>query len=57
MDTALFYPDYLNLTFEEADRRIGDIVNYARQFGGAVTFNWHDRSIAPERLWESSTPA
>jgi len=51
MDTALFYPDYLNLTFEEADRRIGDIVNYARQFGGAVTFNWHDRSIAPERLW------
>ncbi|MEO7863198.1 MAG: hypothetical protein ABIU05_22725, partial [Nitrospirales bacterium] len=51
MDTALFYPDYLNLTFEEADRRIGDIVDNARQFGGAVTFNWHDRSIAPERLW------
>ena len=51
MDTALFYPDYLNLTFEEADRRIGDIVDYACQFGGAVTFNWHDRSIAPERLW------
>jgi hypothetical protein len=51
MDTALFYPDYLNLTFEEADRRIGEIVDYARQFGGVVTFNWHDRSIAPERLW------
>ncbi len=51
MDTALFYPDYLNLTFEEADRRIGEIVDCARQFGGAVTFNWHDRSIAPERLW------
>ena len=51
MDTALFYPDYLNLTFEEADRRIGIIVDYARQFGGAITFNWHDRSIAPERLW------
>ena len=51
MDTALFYPDYLDLTFEEADRRIGEIVDYARQFGGAVTFNWHDRSIAPERLW------
>ena len=51
MDTALFYPDYLNLTFEEADRRIGEIIDYARQFGGAVTFNWHDRSIAPERLW------
>lgn len=51
MDTALFYPDYLDLTFEEADKRIGAIVDYARQFGGAVTFNWHDRSIAPERLW------
>lgn len=51
MDTALFYPDYLNLTFEEADRRIGEIVDCACQFGGAVTFNWHDRSIAPERLW------
>lgn len=51
MDTALFYPDYLNLTFEEADGRIGEIVDCARQFGGAVTFNWHDRSIAPERLW------
>ena len=51
MDTALFYPDYLNLTFEEADRRIDEIVDQARQFGGAVTFNWHDRSIAPERLW------
>jgi hypothetical protein len=51
MDTALFYPGYLDLTFEEADRRIGEIVDYARQFGGAITFNWHDRSIAPERLW------
>ena len=51
MDTALFYPDYLNLTFEKADRRVDEIVDHARQFGGAVTFNWHDRSIAPERLW------
>jgi hypothetical protein len=51
MDTALFYPDYLNLTFEEAERRIGNIVDFARLFGGAVTFNWHDRSLAPERLW------
>lgn len=51
MDTALFYPDYLNLTFKEADRRIGEMVDDARHFGGAVTFNWHDRSIAPERLW------
>ena len=51
MDTAMFYQDYLDLTFEEADRRIGSIIDYACQLGGVVTFNWHDRSIAPERLW------
>jgi len=22
------------------------------QFGGFLWFNWHDRSIAPERLWD-----
>jgi hypothetical protein len=26
------------------------IVN-ARRFGGTVVLNWHDRSLAPERLW------
>ena len=51
MDTALFYPGYLNLSFEEADKQVGAIINSAIQFGGAITFNWHDRSIAPERLW------
>ena len=51
MDTALFYPDYLNLSFDEADQRVGAIINNAIQFGGGITFNWHDRSIAPERLW------
>jgi hypothetical protein len=24
------------------------------QFGGCLTVNWHDRSLAPERLWEES---
>ena len=27
------------------------MVNDMRQFGGALMVNWHDRSIAPERLW------
>jgi hypothetical protein len=26
-------------------------VDNAVQFGGCFTINWHDRSIAPERLW------
>ena len=26
----------------------------AVRFGGCLTINWHDRSIFPERLWETS---
>lgn len=52
MDTALFYPDYLNLTPREAMERVVAIIDHAVAFGGCVTINWHDRSIAPERCWE-----
>jgi hypothetical protein len=51
MDTALFYPSYLHLTDEEARSRVADLVGHASAAGGVVTFNWHDRSLAPERLW------
>ena len=51
MDTALFYPDYLNLSPEEAWKRIGPMLDHAVDVGGVTTVNWHDRSIAPERLW------
>ncbi|MFZ0640140.1 MAG: hypothetical protein WAN33_11955 [Candidatus Acidiferrales bacterium] len=51
MDTALFFPNHLHLSSEEANQRIRAIVASAVQFGGCLTFNWHDRSIAPERLW------
>jgi hypothetical protein len=51
MDTALFYPCYLNLSVEEANGQVDLLINNAIEFGGAVTINWHDRSIAPERLW------
>ncbi|NOS80987.1 MAG: hypothetical protein HOP32_05330 [Nitrospira sp.] len=51
MDTALFYPDYLNLSFDEADKQVGVLIDNAVQYGGTVTVNWHDRSLAPERLW------
>lgn len=27
------------------------IIENAAEFGGVVTVNWHDRSIAPERCW------
>ena len=51
MDTALFYPSYLNLSEPEAERLVWKLLDDAERFGGAITINWHDRSIAPERLW------
>ncbi len=52
MDTAMFYPDYLDLSVQDARIRAGQILDNAVRFGGCVTVNWHDRSIAPERCWE-----
>ena len=52
MDTALFYPAYLHLSPEQARMRIDGMANDMGQFGGVLMVNWHDRSIAPERLWD-----
>ena len=51
MDTALFFPAYLDVSADEAHKRVGKMVDNAVRFGGTLTVNWHDRSIAPERLW------
>ena len=51
MDTALFYPDYLGLTDDEASAWLAPFLEHAGRQGGVLTVNWHDRSIAPERLW------
>jgi len=51
MDTALFYPAHLHCSPAEARQRLRGIIDNALRFGGAVTVNWHDRSLAPERLW------
>lgn len=51
MDTALFYPVYLNLTQEQASSRVTELVATLAQSGGCFTVNWHDRSLAPERNW------
>jgi hypothetical protein len=51
MDTALFFPGYLGLSPDAARDRVGGIIDHAARFGGSLTVNWHDRSIAPERLW------
>jgi hypothetical protein len=51
MDTALFFPSHLHLTRAEAKARVATIIENAERHGGCITVNWHDRSIAPERLW------
>ncbi|HEY4301501.1 MAG TPA: hypothetical protein VGM73_11545 [Candidatus Didemnitutus sp.] len=54
MDTALFYPEYLNLTDDQAVDTVAELAGQFAQFGGALTVNWHDRSIAPERQWDEA---
>jgi len=51
MDTALFCPAHLGLSPRQARTLLSRIVDNAVQFGGCLTINWHDRSVAPERLW------
>ena len=51
MDTALFYPDHLGLSSREAQQRLDQLRDNAIRYGGCLTINWHDRSLAPERLW------
>jgi hypothetical protein len=53
MDTAMFYPDHLGLSRQEARKLLTRMIENAVRFGGCLTVNWHDRSLAPERLWDS----
>jgi hypothetical protein len=51
MDTALFYPSHLALSQSQAKKLLAPMVDNAVRWGGTLTINWHDRSLAPERLW------
>jgi hypothetical protein len=51
MDSALFSWGRMSLAREQAAQLCDRIVSYARRFGGALVINWHERSLAPERLW------
>jgi hypothetical protein len=53
MDTALFYPGHLGLSPRQATTLLGRLSDNAVQFGGCLTINWHDRSLAPERVWDT----
>lgn len=51
MDTALLYPAYMGLSAGEATAVLQRFADDLARFGGCLTLNWHDRSLAPERLW------
>jgi hypothetical protein len=51
MDSALLYPGRMALSPSRALDLCRGILAAACRFGGAVVINWHDRSLAPERLW------
>ncbi len=50
-DGALFYPQRLDLSEPEAEKRCKELIENAGQFGGVLTVLWHDRSHGPERFW------
>ena len=50
-DTALFYPRRMNLSQLEAEESCQQVIEMTSFFGGALTVNWHTRSLSPERLW------
>ena len=52
-DTALFFPGRLHLRDDSAWSTVAAIIENARRFGGVITVSWHDRSLAPERLWDT----
>src|SRR5579862_76247 len=54
MDTAIFYPAHLGLSSRDAREVLLQLVENAGHYGGVLTINWHDRSLAPERQWDSS---
>ena len=50
-DTALFFPDRMGLNEDDAWELIKALLDQSDDLGGALTIIWHDRSLAPERLW------
>jgi hypothetical protein len=54
MDSAMFYADRMELTRQAALAVCRRIVAEVRRFGGTLVINWHDRSLAPERLWNQA---
>ncbi len=50
-DGALFFPQRLDLSEPEAEKRCQVLIDNASTLGGVLTLLWHDRSHGPERFW------
>jgi hypothetical protein len=53
MDTALFYKGHMDLTEPQAMALVEGLIANSQRFGGVLTINWHDRSLGPERFWDT----
>ena len=47
----MFFPGRMHLGERDAWELFISVLRHARQSGGVLTLLWHDRSLAPERLW------
>lgn len=52
-DTALFRKGGLFASEEHADELCQRIIDHVKSHGGVLTVLWHQRSLGPERLWDS----
>jgi len=50
-DSAMFYSDRMMLSETEALNACSGLIHSMSLSGGALTVNWHTRSLSPERLW------
>jgi hypothetical protein len=50
-DSAMFYSDRMMLSETEALNACKELIHSMSLSGGALTVNWHTRSLSPERLW------
>jgi hypothetical protein len=49
----MLYPGRMNLSEKQAMDLCGKLIRDIKVHGGVFTINWHDRSLAPERNWDT----
>ena len=52
-DTALFFRRRMHLSDSQARDLCRRVLSSSQRHGGVFTLLWHDRSMAPERLWNT----